>query len=278
MTLPASPRDDITVSCLMVTLGVPGRFPFVQRSIAAYAAQTHEKRELVIIVSGGIPDGRAALLKYVASLGRNDIRYAEAPDLLSLGALRNLSRNVASGPVHCQWDDDDLHHPERIERQLAALNGSAAPATCLQEVMQYFPASRTLYCTNWRATEGTVHPGTLMCRASAPIRYPEDGPQARLGEDSEILRQLNEQGAMHRLAEEPHLYVYVSHGANAWNDGHHRMLADRLAVSKGILTRRETQLRCGLGAFDFGPEPVAVQGSNGTAFTLEAQIRRQARG
>lgn len=274
MTPEASLQDDIMVSCLMVTLGVPGRLPFVQRSIAAYGAQTHRNRELVIVVNRGAPGGQAALARYVASLERNDIRYVEAPDDLGLGALRNLSRDIASGPVHCQWDDDDLHHPQRIEQQLAALAGSGMLAICFQEVMQYFPASRMLYCTNWRATEATVHPGTLMCRASAPIRYPEDGARARLGEDLAVLLQLKELGALHSLADEPCLYVYVSHGANVWSDEHHRMLVDRLAVSKGMLKRREAQLRRGLSAFDFGVEPVAVQGSNGTAFTLDAETRR----
>ena len=78
-----------------------------------------------------------------------------------------------------------------------------------------------------------------MCTAAAPIRYPEAGPQAQHGEDLAVSLQLKEQGALHPLAEAPHLYVYVSHGANAWHDEHHRMLVDRLAVSKGMMKRRE---------------------------------------
>lgn len=263
-----TPQDDILVSCLMVTRGLPERFPFLRRSIAAYDAQTHARRELVIVVHGGTADYRATIAAYIDGLGRKDVRIIEAPEHLRLGGLRRISRDAADGAVHCQWDDDDLYHPERIERQLAALIGSGAEGVYFQELMQYFPAMRTLYWTNWRGTESTGHPGTLMCRASAPICYPEVGHIAQYGEDTTVLLQLKRLGVMHLLADAAHLYVYVSHGGNLYSPEHHRMLADRLAVSKGMLKRREAQLRQGLSVYDFGPEPITVHGSNGVAFTL----------
>lgn len=264
----AAPHDDILVSCLTVTRGLPERFAFLRRSIAAYDRQTHRRRELVIVIHGGTAEYRARVADHVGSLNRDDIKIVEAPEQLRLGGLRRISRDAAEGAVHCQWDDDDFYHPERIQQQLAALAGSGAEGVCFQELMQYFPAMRTLYWTNWRATEATGHPGTLMCLASAPISYPEVGHIAQYGEDLTVLMQLKKRGALHLLANAAHLYVYVSHGANLWSPAHHRMLADRLAVSKGMLKRREAQLREGLSVFDFGPEPVTVQGSNGVAFML----------
>jgi len=65
----------------------------------------------------------------------------------------------------------------------------------LQEVVQYVPRDRRLYWTNWSATEARVHPGTLMARRDAPIRYPTEGPQARLGEDLQLAFELNARGA-----------------------------------------------------------------------------------
>jgi glycosyltransferase involved in cell wall biosynthesis len=258
-------RLPLKVSCLTVTWGVPGRFAFLRRSIAAYCAQTHRCRELVIVLHGGSADYRAAVAAHVAALGRDDVRIVEAAETLRLGELRNLSRDQARGDVHCQWDDDDLHHPERIERQLAALIGSGLQAVYCREVMQYFPAERVLYCTNWHATEANGHPGTLMCAAAAPVRYSE----AEHGsEDMVLARQLKRLGVLHLLADAPYLYVYVSHGANVWNDAHHRMLVEKLAVSKRMLQLREAQIRQGLAVFDFGPGPVMVQGANGMAFTI----------
>jgi glycosyltransferase involved in cell wall biosynthesis len=262
--------DPILVSCLMVTLPSPRRLAFVERAIAAYAAQTHAPRELVIVLDQGPAEAKAAITDHVETLGRDDIRIVEARGALTLGALRNLSRASARGEVHCQWDDDDLHHPERVERQLAALVESGAQAVCLQEVMQFFTASRTLYWTNWRAAEPTVMPATLTCRADAPVRYPETGPRARLGEDSEVCDQLLRLDGLHRLADAPQLMVYVNHGANTWNDGFHQMLAERLGLSQGLLRRREARIREALAVFDFGPGPVEVRGPNGAAFTLGA--------
>ena len=71
----------------------------------------------------------------------------------------------------------------------------------------------------------------------------------------------------------PHLYIYVSHAENSWDQGHHRMLADRLGLSQGLLRRREAALRDGLSVFDFGPGPVTVEGRNGPAFTLAGSDR-----
>ncbi len=265
----AADTDDILVSCLMVTWGVPRRLPHLRRSVAAYGAQTHRNRELVVISKSPGAEDRAATAAFFSSLGRSDIRFVAVTDDLSLGAQRNLSREVARGSVFCQWDDDDLSHPERLEQQLAALTASGAEAVGLQEVMQYFPATRTLYCTNWRATENKCHPATIMCRRSAPIRYPETGPTAARGEDSAVVTQLQQRGAIHYLAGAPHLFVYVSHGANTWTDDFHRRLSTELAQSQALLRRREAALRAGLRPFDFDGGTVTVEGSNGTAFTLE---------
>ena len=260
---------DVLVSCLMVTLPTPARFAFLKRSIAAYCAQTHTPRELVMVLDLGPAEAKTAIRMHVASLGRDDIRVVEAPGELSLGALRNLSRASARGQVHCQWDDDDLHHPQRVDRQLAALTASGAQAVCLQEVMLFLTASRELYWTNWRAAPPTVMPATVMCLATVPVRYPETGPTSRLGEDTAVALQFLSLGALHALTDAPHLFVYVGHAANTWGGDFHPMLASRLGLSQGLLLRREARIRESLRAIDFGPGTVTVRGPNGAAFTLD---------
>lgn len=257
----------------MVTLPVAQRLCFLQRSVAAYCRQTHRNKELVIVVDQGTAAAKSAIAAHVASLGRDDIRLVDVRGKLSLGALRNLSRESARGDVLCQWDDDDLHHPRRVEQQLAALIKLGGQASHLQEVMHFFARSRLIYCTNWHATEAGGMPGTLMFRRSAQMRYPETGPSSRRGEDSVVVSQLRQRGELHALAGAPHLYVYVSHGGNTWADDHHEMLATRLGISRGLLLRREAQLREGLRPFDFGPGGVTVQGNNGPAFTLGGEHR-----
>ncbi|HLJ22355.1 MAG TPA: glycosyltransferase family A protein [Stellaceae bacterium] len=259
---------DLMVSCLMVTLAVPNRLPHLKRSIACYAQQTHRNKELVIVADAGDPGTKAAIAAHVSSLGRDDISIVDVPGTLSVGALRNISMASARGPVVCQWDDDDLCHPQRIEQQLLALLGSGSQGVCLEETMLFFTDSRTLYCTNWHATPVRSVPGTLMCWTSAPIRYHETGPGCRHGEDTVVALELQRLGGLHALADVPHLYVYVCHGANSWASDHHRMLVDRLAISRGLLSRREASLRGGLAPYDFGTGTVTVQGGNGPAFVL----------
>jgi glycosyltransferase involved in cell wall biosynthesis len=186
------------------------------------------------------------------------------PGLLPLGALRNLSLAEARGELWCQWDDDDLYHPERLAAQQVAMAERGAASVLLAEVMQFSTADRSLCLTNWRATEAGGFPGSIMCRRDVALRYPE----ARLGEDSAALRQLGPDNLPALLAEQPWLYVYVTHGGNSWPAEHHQMLRQELAISRGLLARREVALRQGLAPIDFGPGQLRVAGYNGEAFTL----------
>lgn len=265
--------DQPVVSCLMVTLPVPARFEAFRRSMAAFCGQTWSNRELVVVLDRGTAEARKAIRRAVAHADRDDIRIVEPDGELTLGALRNVSMRAARGDIVCLWDDDDLYHPERLARQVAALRDCGRPASCLQEVMQYFPATRRLFLVNWTATPLTVKPAALICMKTALAPYPEHGPEARIGEDLVVLTELQRRGGLHGQAGQPHLYVYVSHGLNTCGDDHHQMIADQLAVSQGLLRRREAAIREGLAPFEFGVGAVVVEGRNGPGFTLEGRGR-----
>jgi glycosyltransferase involved in cell wall biosynthesis len=256
------------ISCLMVTRPTPDRFDGLTVSVGDYLRQTHRARELVVVLDGRTDAGDAARVRaHIEALNRRDVRIVTPPAGLTLGALRNLSRVSAAGEATCQWDDDDRSHPERIARQLEVMQRSGVEAVCLQSVMQYFPDERRLYCTNYVNAPPKASPATLMCRTAAKIAYPEAGPLASRGEDTAVIQQLRAREACADIVDAPHLYVYVSHGRNTWNEAHHRMLAETLCLSQGLLRRREPALRQGLAAFDFDG-PVTVEGSNGPAFTI----------
>lgn len=263
--------DDVLVSCLLVTLPVPERLPYVKESVEAFTRQTHPSKELVVIVNGGTETGRRALVSYLVSLERPDIRIVTPPGDLTLGHLRNVAFENAAGDVLCQWDDDDLYHPERLAKQLEALVEGGHDAVYLQEVMQFFPRSGKLYWTNWQATEAQAHPGSLMVKRSISVRYPVNGPNARLGEDLEVALFLKSHGSVGFLSAMPHLFIYVSHGKNSWSNDHHEMLASTLAISKGLLSRREAQIRLALKPFSFGGREVEVHGANGPAFSIRPE-------
>lgn len=266
-----SKTANLMVSCLMVTLAQQDRWPYLQRSVADYCRQTHSNKELVIVFDSGSSEVKAAIAQHISALRRADIRIIDPPGRKhSLGALRNIAWDNARGEICCQWDDDDLNHPERVERQLRLLLEADCEATCLQETMQFFPESRTLHSINWRATPPGGLPGTLMCRRGAPNRYPEIGAESEWGEDSAIMEQFLARDACRSLAGAPYLYVYVCHGHNTCTGAHLRMLASRLSISRALLLRREAEVREGLRSLDFGPGAITVEGYNGVAFTLSA--------
>jgi glycosyltransferase involved in cell wall biosynthesis len=249
-----------------VTLPVTSRLHHVKASVADYLAQTHPDRELLVVVNGGDEEGRRGLLDYVASVDRPDVRALEIPGNLPLGELRNIAIENSEGLAYCQWDDDDLQHPERLAVQVQAMLEGGFEASYLQEVVQYLPGEQSLYWTNWAATETKAHPGTLMMRLDTPLRFP---PKAKLGEDLGLAIQLNARDKVARIAGMPHLMIYVTHSANSWGDAHHRMLIDKLAISRGLLARREAALREGLRPFRFEAYPVEVRGANGVAFMID---------
>ncbi len=256
------------VSCLMVTQPLAARLAHVQKSVAGYLAQTYRARELIVVIdpsSGTPPD---TLLAYLAALNRPDIRVVTVPRPATLGRLRNVAREHAGGEIICQWDDDDLYHPMRLETQMAALLAGDHEAVLLADVLQYVPARGAMYWTNWRATPAGGHPGTLMARRAAPIRYPEIGEAAARGEDLAVALALRRRGGLGHLAGQAHLFIYVSHGANTWSAAHHEMLISSLAISQALLRRREAGLRASLAPFALPPGQVEFFGVNGAAFTL----------
>jgi glycosyltransferase involved in cell wall biosynthesis len=260
------------VSCLMVTLPVPARLPWLRRSLASYCRQTHPRRELVIVMDQGAEEDRANVVSAVAALARPDIRVIPANRKMNLGGLRNISVQESRGSMICQWDDDDFYHPSRIERQLGGMRAAGCRAGCLQDIMQYFPAERRLYLHNWRLTPAQASPPTLLWDKSLGIEYPEEGPDSHGVEDLFVLMRLRERCEVHGLAGEPHLYLYNSHGGNTTTGDFRQMIRERLAVSRGMVLRREAALRAGLAGHDFGPGVVEVHGSNGLAFSISPDV------
>ena len=265
--------DPILVSCLMVTKPRTERFTFLKDSISAFLRQTYHPCELVIVLDEAEEAATRALETHLASLDRPNIRLIASqsppsPNSLSLGALRNHSVAASLGQILCQWDDDDLHHPDRVQRQLAAMTAAGRQACYLQDLFQYATESRKLYWTNWLKAPVPAHPGTLMCTRAAMLRYPETGPLSQRGEDRDVLERLDAAGLVCVLDANPHLFVYRMHASNLSPQSHMQMLLDSLSVSAAFLTRRKAALTTDLAVFDFGAGDVFVTGSNGPAFTL----------
>lgn len=89
-----------------------GRERLARHSIACFRAQTWPDKELVIVNSGTVV------------LGEGDPRIKEVfvtrTDYPTLGDLRRLSVELATGDFVIQWDDDDWHSSYRTEISMEA--------------------------------------------------------------------------------------------------------------------------------------------------------------
>jgi Anp1/Glycosyltransferase sugar-binding region containing DXD motif/Glycosyl transferase family 2 len=199
-----------TVSCLMVT---KGRLPLAERAIRCFLAQTYTRAELVVVDDGA--DG--ALENHVRALADPRIRlHRLPPEGRTLGELRNIAVDLATGPYVCQWDDDDLYDPERLEVQLAAVLALDATACFLARERLWWPARRKLAISGVRVWEGS-----MLCAKEALPRYPEQ----RRGEDSPVAEAVVRGGRTVSL-DAPELYTYVFHGANTFDEPHFTSLLD----------------------------------------------------
>lgn len=255
------PKSPPLVSCLMVT---KDRFELARLSIGCFRRQTWPRKELIVLDESA--DSR--LRDWIAALADPDIRVVEVSSRESLGQLRNRSLELATGDFICQWDDDDLQHPARLEIAFAAMAATGTTTSLLSHEMMWMPQQRRLCVIgrNPRPQENTL----LTPRGAAP-RYPD----LAKGEDTPAVYALLGRERAVMLAA-PQLYLYIAHGRNTWYgpqmeelwrqslDRSEGAAADaRLAAFAGAFPVREYAAT--VAATEAPPAPLATAGSQTAA-------------
>ncbi len=93
--------------------------PFLGQAIASILRQTLVALELVILDNGS-SDGSLATARAAAARDRR-VRLVETPRPLGIVGAANAAIGEARAPLVARQDQDDLSHPRRLERQVAAL-------------------------------------------------------------------------------------------------------------------------------------------------------------
>ena len=239
------------ISCLMVSK--PGREAMAREAIDCFCAQTHADRQLIVLVTS--EECEDAMQEHAAvAAGRcevkQDIRVI-VEDEAPLGRLRNITMDHAAGDVICQWDDDDLHHPERLACQLALMRTSGRGSCfmvsqCYQSV---FDVPTTLCVVDWtlRPTQGSgiLIPGTLMCYKRG-VRYLDD---LASGEDTRFLQGQIKHTGPSAIVNRPGLYVRRFHGDNTTMPAKIQANLRNRSWGKDRLEPRLAELRDDLRAF-----------------------------
>ena len=193
------------VSCLMVTRDRP---TLAKCAIRSFQAQTYLARELVILDDGE----DCTLADWIAEQKDPRIRFHRlADESTPLGEMRNRAVALASGDYICQWDDDDLCDPARIETQMTMLRALDAEACLLSRWLIWWPMQGRLGVSVSRPWEGS-----LLCSKSCLSDYPDS---LRRGEDTPVIDRLIASRRV-LLLDQPRLYLYVVHQDNTFDSAH----------------------------------------------------------
>ena len=209
------------------------RFDLFCRSFQCFCDQTYPHKELIIL-SHGTDEYISMLRDYVTGRGRKDVALIGVSSRLPLGLLRNTAIKTCSGDVICQWDDDDLSHPDRIAAQLSAMDLFSSDATVLLENLHLFYDSKQVFWCDWtRSRQDLGLAGTLMIRRESLLSYRSDMSS---DEDSQLLFDLCHGGRrLALLGGMGCLYIYTYHGSNTFGRRHHQQLSRHLGLEHATL-------------------------------------------
>ena len=239
------------ISCLTVT---KNRFDLLIKSISCYRNQSYSNKELIIVSQSdqSTNDRIRAYLK-----DQPDVLFVTVSESKSLGLLRNLSVELATGELLCQWDDDDISHPHRLATQYSMLDTYSVACLYTQH-LKYFANTNELYWIDWSQESLPLHrflPGTVMFRKKIYSKfhgmfYPEHGRQSSKEEDMCVLNKLMKSGDVVDV-NKGYQYIYVYHGQNVYDIRHHQLVFDKVVMNAVDLQRNSHLINETLKAGNF---------------------------
>jgi glycosyltransferase involved in cell wall biosynthesis len=194
------------ISALLLTGRCPERYPLARVAIDCFIKQTWPNKELVIINHGK------------TKLSNGDPRiveiFTEKGPGVTLGDLRNMSIEAAMGEWCIQWDDDDWHHPTRMETQLKVAKKDGLSTFDWQIRCNLYDGSAF-----YDFMPGGQHMSILFHR-SVPQRY----EKLEVREDTIFKSSFSEVASIANSITnpdcDPSQYIRFFHGRNIWDKKH----------------------------------------------------------
>jgi glycosyltransferase involved in cell wall biosynthesis len=194
-------NSPLLISCLMVTRG---DIRLISSALHCFDLQTYPNKELVIVYD----DKDSSVAQFIEQRRMANVKLVYVEGRRSLGELRNISIQKASGPIVCQWDDDDLYGMDRLRIQAGILIKSRLSAVFLKRWLIWWPAKEILAISSKRIWEGSM----LSWKHCIPSY-----PHIVRGEDTVMVAQLRKTNRI-GLLDMPSLYCYVMHSNNTWDE------------------------------------------------------------
>lgn len=223
------PRQKVT--CVTATI----RPDFVDAMLENFARQTHEDRELVVVVNENRPLRPDFVLGRAAALGVPNVRVLELGEGATLGRCLNEGVLAGTGDIFAKMDDDDHYGAEYLRDSLQALSYSKADCVGKETYFTYLAGSdRTCIRTpgrEHRTTQFII--GTTIVAPRSIIEDVRFGDK-RVGEDSAFLRNLQAAG---RKLYSHSKYNYVKLYASSLD--HHTWKVDEEEYTRGTVHFRD---------------------------------------
>lgn len=219
---------DPLISCLCVT---NGRGDMLKRAIRCFLEQVYSNKELVVLY----PTWDESTQQTLASFDNSCIRpHAMDVSGLTLGELRNISIDVASGEYLCNWDDDDWYSPHRINEQYLAIGRSKKAVSILTRLLIYDSFRELAYLSSERLWENSVFFEKRTVRELGITYAALDRT-----EDYHFVNALVKHNLVYPMCE-PTLYIYYFGGRNTSPTSHFQMQlkqSDALDAEQSLLVR-----------------------------------------
>jgi hypothetical protein len=188
-----------SITAIMITGLRRERYVMARIAIECFKAQTYPNKNLLIVNHGE------------ESLWCNDPRIRELRFHKSrwqtVGDLRNLALDHATGEYIINWDDDDWHHPLRMEVQMRA-RGPNVAVLLKTRIHHSLVNGCSIYAEYPRGAEATIlHPRNV------PFRY----PSLLRGSDSIFAQRFAVRLA---IENDPAMHIRFFHGMNLWDADH----------------------------------------------------------
>jgi glycosyltransferase involved in cell wall biosynthesis len=216
-----------------------GREAECKSSIENFSRQSFSNKELIVIHDG--PDEfHQHLCTVISNYPKSQIQVFSSPKQ-SLGLLRNQSVKLANYPYICQWDDDDLSHPDRLALQFEFLQQMNAEFCFLTDQLHLFSEQRVLFWDDWSVERypGNLIQGTMLGRRDLVGEYAD----LSTGEDTDLVSRIIAQGnTIAPMSGFGWMYLYIYNGRNAWSLEHHKAISNWKRLKYNTLKSKQSLL------------------------------------
>lgn len=178
---------------------------YLHHALESILAQTRPPDE-IIVVDDGSTDATGDV---VARFGRA-VTYV-VREHLGPSAARNEALRLSTGELAAFLDADDWWHPEKLERQLAAMAADPSVGLCFTHVQGVFDPTAVddydqTFVHRMSQPRGYLCISTLLARVSLAREHGGFDESLRQGENMEWFLRLKARGAEIGMVEEPLCY------------------------------------------------------------------------